>query len=76
MMTVEEILSRLTPEQIDFIRQETGQDLTSENYDDVLDALADIEVEETMKDPDHDTERNAIASDLVTVLGDPEGQLN
>ena len=76
MMTVEEIVSRLSPEQIDFIRQETGQDLTSENYDDVLDALADIEVEETMKDPDHDTERNAMASDLVTILGDPEGQLN
>lgn len=74
-MTVREIAEKLTQEQLDFINVECGKELTDETYDEIFDCMADIEVEETMKDPDHDTPRCAMASDLVTILGDPRGAL-
>lgn len=71
-----EALRELTKEQIDFICQEckiTENELNSLNddelYDKVYDVMCDIECAEVPRDGEEESERCAIASDIVTLLG-------
>ena len=69
---------KLTPEQIAFIAKEfntTAEEIQSwdeDKWDEIYDALFDIEVDEVMAlgDNEPETERCIMASDIVTDLGD------